>query len=536
MAVIKMVKNPPKSKRSLKKAINYITQPAKTNPELVGGLNCDWERAYDEFIDTKAEFEKEEGIQAKHMIMSFDVRDDLTVELAKQIADEFLQQTMFDGFQVVYAVHRDREHIHTHFLINSVNMDNGKRWHQTSTDLTNLKLKSNELCRKYGLSEIELNQSKGNETEVEYRSRFESWKYELYLAAVNSARRSVSVEDFKSLMKSVGYDVKWEKDKKYITFTTPEGKKCRNRKLYPKYKFTKEALQTMFAHNVKKYNVAEIEHYQQILINKVKGQEDKKYPFSSLLESEENLESMTYQEWYSNNREYLLNDDKFDVYKCIGYAMKYASDENDFKERLKHMQLDVEFDTEANVCVFISKQGVEYSNYEMPEVEKYSPENLKKVFDVNKSRSEDIKKEISDKQELRNVIYQVRRYATSKEDFIKKMKVLGYEVAWNTHDKQIVFTTPEGNSFDTVVDLKPPEVFSSDVLEKHFSQNNLNNDFDVICDFLHIFVSGDSTPVTTSMSLVGSELTGEKLREFMYHFERGTASIYNRNLENDFTM
>ena len=71
------------------------------------------------------------------------------------------------------------------------------------------------------------------------------------------------------------------------------------------------------------------------------------------------------------------------------------------------------FNTEANVCVFISKQGVEYSNYEMPEVEKYSPENLKKVFDVNKSRSEDIKKEISDKQELRNVIYQVRRYATS---------------------------------------------------------------------------------------------------------------------------
>lgn len=68
MAIIKMVKNPPKSKNSLRKAINYITQPAKTNPELVGGLNCDWERAYEEFIDTKAEFDKEDGIQAKHMV------------------------------------------------------------------------------------------------------------------------------------------------------------------------------------------------------------------------------------------------------------------------------------------------------------------------------------------------------------------------------------------------------------------------------------------------------------------------------------
>ena len=39
--------------------MNYITQPAKTRPDLVGGFNCDWENAYDEFTHTKKDFDKE---------------------------------------------------------------------------------------------------------------------------------------------------------------------------------------------------------------------------------------------------------------------------------------------------------------------------------------------------------------------------------------------------------------------------------------------------------------------------------------------
>lgn len=44
MAIIKMIKNPPKTKSNLKKLMNYITQPAKTRPDLVGGFNCDWNK------------------------------------------------------------------------------------------------------------------------------------------------------------------------------------------------------------------------------------------------------------------------------------------------------------------------------------------------------------------------------------------------------------------------------------------------------------------------------------------------------------
>ena len=140
-----MIKNPPKTKSNLKKLMNYITQPAKTRPDLVGGFNCDWENAYDEFTHTKKDFDKEDGIQARHMVMSFDVNDDVTVESAKQIGDELLQHKLFENFQVVYAVHKDKDHVHIHFCINSVNLENGKRWHQTSADLKSLKLRSNDL-------------------------------------------------------------------------------------------------------------------------------------------------------------------------------------------------------------------------------------------------------------------------------------------------------------------------------------------------------------------------------------------------------
>lgn len=253
-----MIKNPPKTKSNLKKLMNYITQPAKTRPDLVGGFNCDWENAYDEFTHTKKDFDKEDGIQARHMVMSFDVNDDVTVESAKQIGDELLQHKLFENFQVVYAVHKDKDHVHIHFCINSVNLENGKRWHQTSADLKSLKLRSNDLCRKYNLSEIELNQDKGSRTDSEINNRFESWKYELYLATVNSSRRADSIDEFKSVMNELGYTVDWEDNKKYIAFTTPNGQKCRNRKMYPKYLFTKENLQKQFQDNSTTYSPEEL--------------------------------------------------------------------------------------------------------------------------------------------------------------------------------------------------------------------------------------------------------------------------------------
>ena len=169
----------------------------------------------------------------------------------------------------------------------------------------------------------------------------------------------------------------------------------------------------------------------------------------------------------------------------------------------------------------------------------------------------------NDKTELRNAIWQCSRCSLSKDDFILKMEQLGYKVEWektveydtveneNTnvsvgsttfstdedlkYDSKIVFTTPFGNKFNNK-DFKRPDLYSSDALLKKFQNNNVLNDFDILNSFLRLFNSNVRAPVSSAMSLVGSDLNGEKLKEFMYHFEQGTASIYNKNLNNDLSM
>ena len=76
-----MIKNPPKTKSNLKKLMNYITQPAKTRPDLVGGFNCDWEQAFNEFNDVKMEFDKEDGIQARHQVLFLSSHEYISVAL-----------------------------------------------------------------------------------------------------------------------------------------------------------------------------------------------------------------------------------------------------------------------------------------------------------------------------------------------------------------------------------------------------------------------------------------------------------------------
>ena len=83
---------------------------------------------------------------------------------------------------------------------------------------------------------------KSNYTKAgEYRStrRGMSWKYELYLAVNECINNSASKEEFISNMEKLGYKVKWTDTRKYITFTTPSGKKCRNNKLYKADELTK---------------------------------------------------------------------------------------------------------------------------------------------------------------------------------------------------------------------------------------------------------------------------------------------------------
>lgn len=250
MAIIEFIKKPPKTRKGLRRVINYITNPQKTYESLIGGYNCDQQNAYYEFLNTKENHNKIDGIQCRHFIQSFSPDEKIMPEMARELADRLVQYADFQGFQIIYAVHIDQEHIHTHFVINSVNSETGKRWHQSNEQLEKLKHFSDQLCLEYGLSYN--NGFKGRyKSSGEYRSQKEgrSWKYELFLAINQCVKYSTSKDEFILNMNKLGYQVKWDDQHKYITFTTSEGKKCRNNKLYPPERFTKENLEKQFELN-----------------------------------------------------------------------------------------------------------------------------------------------------------------------------------------------------------------------------------------------------------------------------------------------
>ncbi len=230
MAVIEFINRSNKTFKGLRQAIKYILQQQKTRPDLIGAIDCSPEHADKEMIAVKKEFNKWDGKQFFHFVQAFHPHENVTPETVHEMAEKLLKHEKFKGFQVLFSTHVDADHLHTHFIINSVNAETGKKWHTTKEDMQNLKDFSDELCREYGLSTIE---QKWNPWKHpgEYRSerRGRSWKHETYLAASQCMRRSTSKEDFIKNMGRIGYKVNWQDNHKYITFTNPDGKVCRNR-------------------------------------------------------------------------------------------------------------------------------------------------------------------------------------------------------------------------------------------------------------------------------------------------------------------
>lgn len=270
MATIEFINGANKTYGAMKRVLDYILSSQKTSIELVGGYNCDVNNANNEFVLTKRNFNKETGRQYIHLVQSFAPYDKVTPEIVREIADELVQLPFLKGFQIAYAVHTDKDHLHTHFVINTVNSETGLKWKQSTKELQAMKDFSDELCRKRGLLITEKKEA-NRINRGEYRSNIkgQSWKHELYLAVKQVKWCSKSRDDFITNMKRLGYQVEWTDTRAYITFTTPEGRKCRNKKLYPPDKFTKEALEKAFELNQQKADTQKLKDQMDLLVSAV---------------------------------------------------------------------------------------------------------------------------------------------------------------------------------------------------------------------------------------------------------------------------
>ena len=251
MAIVHFVnyKRGTQSRAAMRGVMLYILQERKTAWEdgpLISGINCQPQSVYDVFLNTKLLYHKDGGVMFYHMVQSFPKGKMIDPQQAHEAARRLAKY--FGGCEVLVCTHVDREHIHSHCIINSVNFDAGKKLHMAKEQIQELMRRNDMICQEMGLPVFDAptQQARGM-SGAEYHTALkgQSWKLRLMNTIDECMKYAADKDAFVSLMASEGYAVRWESSRKYITYTTPDGMKCRDSKLHEE-KYCKEAMEHEF--------------------------------------------------------------------------------------------------------------------------------------------------------------------------------------------------------------------------------------------------------------------------------------------------
>ena len=251
MAIVHFVnyKRGTQSRAAMRGVMLYVMQEKKTAWEgksLVSGINCQPQSVYDDFLNTKLLYHKDGGVMFYHMVQSFPKGAAVDPRQAHEAARRLAEY--FDGCEVLVCTHVDREHIHSHCVINSVNFETGKKLHMAKEQLQKLMRRNDMICQEMGLPVFDAptQQARGM-SGAEYHTALkgQSWKLRLMNTIDACMKYAAGKDAFVSLMASEGYQVRWESTRKYITYTTSDGLKCRDSKLHEE-KYCKEAMEHEF--------------------------------------------------------------------------------------------------------------------------------------------------------------------------------------------------------------------------------------------------------------------------------------------------
>ena len=230
--------------------MRYVSQLSKTlwdGQPLVSGIGCQPETAFDEFLSTKLLHHKDGGVMFYHMVQSFPKGANIDPRTAHEAARRLAGY--FENCEVLVCTHVDREHIHSHCIINSVNFETGKKVHMADEQSQELLVRNDQICEELGLPKFqkdEQRQSRGMSNAEYYTAvKGESWKFELMRVIDECMRCAGNREEFLVLLRSEGYDAAWTGSRKNITYITPSGLKCRDNRLHIE-KYLKENMEAEF--------------------------------------------------------------------------------------------------------------------------------------------------------------------------------------------------------------------------------------------------------------------------------------------------
>lgn len=267
-----------------RKLIKYILNPEKTNNLALvsdyGMKNFLDFPSYEEMVqmyhenfisnDTLYDFrhdrmeENQRKIYAHHIIQSFSPEDHLTPEQINRIGYETVKELTGGKFRFIVATHVDKDHLHNHIIINSVDSNSDKKLKWDYKVERNLRMISDRFSKIAGAKIIE-NRYSHQRYEV-YRKT--NHKYELKQRLYFLMEHSRDFEDFKknAPLLHVEMDFRHKHATFFITDSTMK-QVVRGKQLNRKQPYTEEFFKNYFAKR-------EIESLMEFLLLKVENMDD----------------------------------------------------------------------------------------------------------------------------------------------------------------------------------------------------------------------------------------------------------------------
>ncbi len=218
---------PGEDKQSLSDVIEYAISDQKTKREnsiasetepiesYVTGVMCSKETARSEMMAVKEQFNKKYGIVAFHGYQSF-AEGEVSPTLAHEIGVKLARNLWGDRFQVIVATHLDKaNHIHNHFVLNSVSKVDGKKFNMCKKTYREMRDASDTLCREYGLSVIENPEYGKTMHHAEWKAASEgkpTWRSLIKADVDEAIKLSLSDKQFYYNLRKKGYLIKVGKD------------------------------------------------------------------------------------------------------------------------------------------------------------------------------------------------------------------------------------------------------------------------------------------------------------------------------------
>ena len=221
--------------KSTSRAINY----AEKRAEEKSGLNCDIDYAKSSFKATRELYGKAGGNEGHVIIQSFkpgEVTPEQCNQLGLALAEKFAP-----NHQVAVYTHNDTDHVHNHIVINSIDLETGKKFNNNKQALRDLRDFNDDVCREHGLSVPEKDTARLRYTQTEKAiadpntkaTAQYSWKDEIREAIDQST--ATNMDEFKDHLSQYGIEIARVTPKSITYRHLAEDKKVRGRRLGEDY-------------------------------------------------------------------------------------------------------------------------------------------------------------------------------------------------------------------------------------------------------------------------------------------------------------